>query len=354
LWLGLGLLPAATLLLLGWLTQGLSPWSAALGAGLGFLALGGIASAFRIGGAARLFGAGAALVLAPWLWRVFAVRGSDRARLTVLPEDGGPRLLSKLYPERDGTLLAARLLGLTRPLRDPESARFPEILSQAFARTEPSADDVPTPAIATYLSLESPSQFDTLVLAPPPGRVASDAALVFLHGYAGNFYIYCWEVAQAAAAANLLTLCPAMDATGAWWSAGGEQTLRATLDYAHRIGMNRIYLAGLSNGAAGASVLALTHVRELSGLVLVSGTRAEHPPTLPTLVIQGDRDEMMPAAVARAYAAHAPRAQYREIAGGHFILLSRFEQVRPLIASFLVSLEQQAPGSPAFLGKPRR
>lgn len=353
-WLGLTLLVPAAGLLVGWLSQGLSGWSAALGAGLGLLGLGCCASVWGMASATRLLGAGAALVLAPWLLRSVTLEGSERARLTVLPDDGGPRLLSKLYPERDGTLLAAQLLGALSPLKDVESAQLPEILQQAFERTEPPASDVPTPAIATYLGLQSAAQFDTLVLQPPPGRAASDAALIFLHGYAGSFYVYCWELAQAAAAANLVTLCPAMDAKGAWWSADGEKIFQATLDYAQRSGMNRIYVAGLSNGAAGASVLALAHARRLSGLVLISGTRAEHPPALPTLVVQGASDQMMPASLARAYAARPPQAQYRELAGGHFILLSRYQQVRPLVAEFLLGLEQRAPGSPAFVRKPQR
>jgi hypothetical protein len=352
--LGLGLALPAAGLLFGWLQLGLSLWSAALGAGLGLVALGGAARAMGLASATRLLGAGAALVVAPWLVRSIAVRGSERARLTLLPDDGGPRLLSKVYPERDGTLLAAHWLGKTSQLDDDEAAQLPEILQQAFERMDPSADDVPTPAIGTYLGLQSAEHFDTLVLRPPPGRVASDAALIFLHGYAGNFYVYCWEVAQAAAAANLMTLCPSLDASGAWWSPEGEKTLRATLDYAHRTGMNRIYLAGLSNGAAGASVLALSHARELSGLVLISGTRAEQPPPLPTLVVQGAADRMMSAGTARAYARRSAQAQYRQIPGGHFILLSRHTQVRPLIGDFLLGLEQRAPGSPAFVPQPKR
>ncbi|HVY31459.1 MAG TPA: hypothetical protein VHB79_33125 [Polyangiaceae bacterium] len=353
-WVALLLSAPAAALLLGWLSLGLSVWSAALGAGLGLLALGSLARTVGASAATRLLGAGAALVLAPWLLRSFTVKGGERVRLSVLPDDGGPRLLSKLYPERDGTLLAAKLLSMLRPLHDVESGQFPEILQQAFERTDPPASEVPTPAIATYLGMQSPSQFDTLVISPPPGRAAADAALVFLHGYAGNFYIYCWELAQAAAAANLVTFCPSMDASGAWWTPEGEQILRATFEHAHRAGMNRIYLAGLSNGAAGASVLALSHQNEISGLVLISGTRTAQPPALPTLVVQGQSDQMMPAASARAYAARSPLAQYRELAGGHLILLSRYQQVRPLIAGFLLGLEQRAPGSPAFVGKSKR
>src|SRR5207302_2684882 len=139
----------------------------------------------------------------------------------------------------------------------------------------------------------------TLVIAPPKTHAASDAAIVFLHGYAGSFYVYCRELAQAAAAANLVTLCPATDSSGAWWTPRGEQTFRATLGYAHRMGMNRVYLAGLSNGAAGASVLALSHPSELAGLVLISGSRAAQAPAMPTLIVQGTSDQMMPASLAR-------------------------------------------------------
>ena len=354
LWLGLALSALAAALIVGWLGSGMSWWTAALGAGTGLLALGCWARALRSPTAVRLLGAGAALIIGSWLLRAVWVSGSERARLTVLPEDSGPRLLSKLYPEPDGTLLASRLLTMAGRLHDVEAPRFPEILQQAFERTDPAASGVPSPAIATYLGLQSPTAFDTLLIAPPKSRVASDAAVVFLHGYAGNFYVYCWELAQAAAAANLVTLCPSVDASGAWWTSVGEQTLRATLEYAHRVGYNRIYLAGLSNGAAGASVLALSHAQELSGLVLVSGVRAASPPALPTLVVQGTTDQMMPASTARAYAARSPGAIYREVPGGHLIFFSEHERIRSLISSFLLSLEERAPGSPAFVAKPKK
>jgi pimeloyl-ACP methyl ester carboxylesterase len=89
-------------------------------------------------------------------------------------------------------------------------------------------------------------------------------------------------------------------------------------------------------------------------LVLISGSRAQRPPPLPTLVIQGATDRMMTTATARAYAAGPPRAEYHELAGGHLIMLSRYQQVRPLIADFLLKLEQRAPGSPLFSSERKR
>lgn len=326
---------------------GLSWWSGALALGLLLSMVGLFVLHAQRGVAHRLLAAGALLVLGPWLLRVALVRGSEQARLTTLPEDSGPRLLSRLYPEADGTLTAASVLRLTRGLRDPEATKLGSILREAYERTEPNAAMMPTPAIATYLGLQSAHGFDTIVIRPPEQRVAADGALVFLHGYAGNFYVYCWEAAQAAAAANLLTLCPSTGASGTWWEPSGEATLLAVLDYAHAIGMNRIYLAGLSNGAAGASVLALKHQARLAGLVLISGVRAEQPPTLPLLIIQGSSDQMMTPSSARAYAKRAPAASYQELPGGHFIFLSDYQRVRPLIADFLQALEKRATALPA-------
>jgi pimeloyl-ACP methyl ester carboxylesterase len=138
-------------------------------------------------------------------------------------------------------------------------------------------------------------------------------------------------------------VCPSLDANAAWWTERGDHTFEKTLAYLRSRGINRVYLAGLSNGAAGASVLALRHERQLAGLVLVSGMRAERPPALPTLVVQGSRDSMTPAAFARAYAAKSARARYREIAGGHFVFLSKSELVRPAIADFLRENQAGAP-----------
>jgi hypothetical protein len=344
--LGLALAAPAAALSYAWLASGLSWWSALLAIGLVLLVLGLFVVHAQRGLGQRLLAAGGLLVLGPWLGRVVLVRGSEQTRLTTLPADSGARLLSRLYPEADGALAAAGWLSGMGRLSDPEASRFPQILAAAYARTEPNAASQPTPAIATYLGLQGPSSFDTMVIRPPEQRVAADGAVVFLHGYAGNFYVYCWELAQAAAAANLLTLCPSTGPSGAWWEPNGEQTLLATLDYAHAIGMNRVYLAGLSNGAAGASVLALKYQKRLAGLVLVSGMRADAPPALPVLVVQGAADKMMNATYARAYAARGAHVKYHEVAGGHFVFLSDFERVRPAIAAFLSELEKKATALP--------
>jgi len=297
----------------------------------------------RHAAAMRVVAAGLLLVLGPWLWRALMMREAAGVRLTTLPGDRGARLVSTVYPESDGSLAAAQLVQALGGLRDEEAGLFREILAEAYARTAPSTTSLATPAIPTYLGLETPADFDTIVIEPGSTRTTTkkpDAAVIFLHGFAGNFYVYCWELAQAAGEANLITLCPSVDASGAWWTPRGDQTLRATLDYAHGLGARRVYLAGLSNGAAGASVFALEHQTDLAGLILISGTRAETPPSLPVLVVQGKTDQMMPAPYARAYAAKGPHVQYHEVPGGHLVFLSRYRLIRPVIAGFLRALER--------------
>jgi pimeloyl-ACP methyl ester carboxylesterase len=193
------------------------------------------------------------------------------------------------------------------------------------------------------LGLQNPDSFESIIIQPHEPRAQSDAAVIFLHGYAGNFYVYCWEFAQAAAEASLVTICPSMDAGGAWWTDRGHKTFKTTLELATNMGFHRVYLAGLSNGAAGASVLALEFERSLSGVVLVSGGRATRAPSIPVLVVQGTTDNMMPAKYARAFVARNPTIQYREVQGGHLVFLSRHEKVRPIIAEFLRKLEEKRP-----------
>lgn len=343
---GVWLLGSFAALAYAWLRYGLSLWSGVLALGLLLLGLGTITRASGSALSQRLLGGGTVLLLAPVLVRIVLVRGSEQTKLTTLPADSGPSLQSRLYPEPDGTLLMGGLIAGVGRLSDPESARFVEILAAAYERTEPSAALQPTPAIGTYLGRQSPSAFETIVIRPPEQRVAPDGAVVFLHGYAGSFYVYCWEMAQAASAANLLTLCPAMGPSATWWDDTGAEILRLTLEYAHSIGMNRIYLAGLSNGAAGASVLASKVQRKLSGLVLVSGGRATTPPPLPVLVVQGKTDAIMPASDARAYASRGRNVTYHEVPGGHLVFLSDIERVRPAIAQFLTTLERAATALP--------
>jgi pimeloyl-ACP methyl ester carboxylesterase len=194
----------------------------------------------------------------------------------------------------------------------------------------------PSPFLATYLGWQRPSAFDALFIYPDDDH-SPLTAVVFLHGFAGNFTYQCWLVGQAGRAAGVLTVCPSMRWSGDWWSEAGEATARATILYLRQQGVANIYLAGLSNGGVGASQLAPRLEADLEGLILISGLLPAAEQTgLPVLIIHSREDERMPVARARAYAAAAgERATYVEMTGDHFLLAKNPAETQTVIAGWL-------------------
>ncbi|WP_267145460.1 alpha/beta hydrolase [Myxococcus dinghuensis] len=263
---------------------------------------------------------------------------------TVRLETGRGRWLNRLVSERDGTLVAAHLLLLTGRLPARDAGDLLTTLRTAFDRIDGATGAYETPAIATYLGLQSPDDFDAVVI-PPQGRAPPRVAVVFLHGFAGNFAVYCWQMAQAARAISALTVCPSVGPTGRWWGADGARTLDATLAWLASQGIRRVYLSGLSNGGVGASVLAARAMPpglELRGLVLVSGALPSAPvPRVPTLVVQGRGDSMMPTSEVRAYVERlGALATSVEVDSGHFAFLDRRATCERAISAWLVRQER--------------
>jgi hypothetical protein len=255
-----------------------------------------------------------------------------------------PRLINRLVAERDGTLLAGRLLLLTGQLPYSDTRDFLPALDSAFDRMDAAEGPIATPAIATWLGLQSPEDFDAVVI-PPDGTKTPEVAFVALHGYTGNFAVYCWQLSRAASAISALTVCPSVGPVGDWWSAQGEETLERTLAWLGQRGIRRVYLAGLSNGGMGASILAsrVSHPDiELKGLVLISGASSRAPaPRIPTLIVQGQHDSMMRTPLIRAFAERAgPLATYFEVNSGHFALLDRYQECQRAISEWLLKQER--------------
>ncbi len=340
---GLGLVatPVALGLLASAAVVGASPsgWGYAVGF---FLVVAGLVSRpwRRRRGLTRV---GLGLVLLVAVGRLASASGTHVETLRLL--DGGHRWVNRLVAERDGTLLAAHALMRSGRLPRSDSRELISALESAFDRMDAAEGALATPAVATYLGLQSPESFDTLVI-PPPDSATPETAVVFLHGYAGNFAVYCWQMARAARAISALTVCPSVGPAGDWWSLRGAHTLEATLDWLARRGIRRVYLGGLSNGGAGASVLVswASHPRiEMRGLVLVSGAVSQAPtPQVPTLVVQGRHDSMMPTRSMRAFADRMGRlATYVEVDSGHFAFLDRHAECERAIATWLRQREQE-------------
>ena len=258
-----------------------------------------------------------------------------RTRALALPDGAASGGLARVVDEQDLGQAGAWVLLGTWPFAHGERDGLLRAFHDAYADMRADLGSTPTPVLDTLAGRQGPSRFDTIVIEPPtPPR----AALVFLHGYGGSFTLECWMLAQAARAISATTVCPATRFSGHWSERDGERTLRATIDYLHGRGLRRIYLAGLSNGAAGASALAPRFASSLAGLVLISGAPASGSavaPGFPILVVQGERDATASARAAHIFASrtHATYAGFDD--AGHFVLLTRCAQVREVIATWL-------------------
>jgi pimeloyl-ACP methyl ester carboxylesterase len=339
-WLGLATSPIAVFLLVaaGVIGASASGWGYAVGAAVTSAGL--LTKRWRKRRGLTRVGLGLLLLVASA--RLLFVEGNGLHTLR-LPDEGR-RLTNRLVDERDGTLLAAHALLLSGRIPRSDARELIPALEGAFDRLREAEGPVATPAIATWLGLQSPEAFDAVVI-PPEGMASPEVAVVMLHGYTGNFAVYCWQMSRAARAISALTVCPSVGPSGDWWSRRGEETLERTFEWLARRGVRRVYLGGLSNGGVGVSVLAgrVAHPGlELRGLVLLSGASSKVSlPRVPVLLVEGKHDTMMPARLMREVAHRAGRlATYVEVDSGHFAFLDRYEQCERAIASWLLERER--------------
>jgi pimeloyl-ACP methyl ester carboxylesterase len=277
---------------------------------------------------------------------------NSRIEVVVLQEEKSD-WHGKLIDERDGAIPAAFAYYATGRLPRADGNRFVESLQDAYRRMEEDAGVYPTPAVQTYLNKQKPDRFESVVIHPSDrkaGEAWPKTAIVFLHGLAGNFTVYCWQLSRSAAAIGAVTVCPSTSPRGDWWEFHGLETLRGTIAEVKKRGVERIYLAGFSNGGVGAGTL-INHVSaDVRGLILISGAPrdASLPARMPALVIHGKDDTLAEVDVARAYARRpGAKGDFVELEGGHFIFVERHEEVTAKIADWLRKRE----GRPATARK---
>jgi hypothetical protein len=290
---------------------------------------------------------GFGLFAAVALIRIITVRPTGNLHMITLPGERGSRWLNRLVEEQDVTLFGLRPMLAMRLVTNREAENAEPAFIAPYQEIRSQTGSMPSPFPATYLFLQRPSAFDAIIVEPEeavtPEGEPGQTAVIFLHGFAGNFNLQCWLFAKAATAAGLLTICPSTSWVGDWWSANGEATLRETIQYLHGRGIQRIYLAGLSNGGFGASELAPRLPDEFAGLILISGVEPNAADTgLPVLLIHGDGDERIPISLSRDYAARiGHQATLVEYPGDHFLLAKDAAAVQQTITNWLLTQEQQ-------------
>jgi len=265
--------------------------------------------------------------------RVVAIESRPHAPAASSPSavlEQVPAVSAAVADEEALALIGARLVVAGRRIPAPESRTLVAVMQDGYRRMKRQDGHVPTP-MTGWMSGGVP---DTVVIAPT-GSAPPLNAVVFLHGWGGSWVLPCWQIAQAARQAGAMTVCPATRFEGDWWSAQGERTARETIAAVRAQGVKRVVLVGLSNGGAGASRIAPRLRGELDGLVLISGVAGEARASgLPTLVLHGSHDNMMPASLARQYAARTG-ARYQAFDGTHFALLERHAEMTQALAEFL-------------------
>lgn len=253
-------------------------------------------------------------------------------RATRLPDDVAPPSVSTSVAE--AALLGVAFEGMTRHLADAEREGLRDVTRAELSRlAERYPGGVPSLLEASHTVAQGPAGFDALI-AEPEGEPTR--AVIFLHGFGGNALLPCAVVAEAAARAGALTICPSLSGAGRWRGAAGARIVAATLDWLERRrGIQRVVLAGLSNGGIGASRLVSRLASRLAGVVLISGAADGTRTELPALVIHGTSDTMTSPVAARAFARRSRRATLRELDGNHFVLLHQRATVVEAIAAWL-------------------
>lgn len=283
---------------------------------------------------------GALLLFGTLTLRVVSPPSGTRLTLVTLPAQSQPRWLNRIFDEQDIVVFGARVSPFLRMVTRKESVGLVPTFAGTYAKMQ--GVTPLSPFLTTYLNQQSPTAFDALI-AEPSGGAAPSRAVIFLHGFGGNFTLQCWLIAHAAEQVGALTICPSTSPAGDWWSATGQAILQQTLTYLRGRGIQRIYLAGLSNGGIGASRLASSLGTDIAGLILISGADPSAPVTgLPVLVVQGTDDERIPASMVERYvAAVGASGTYMLLEGDHFVMLKRAEEIQQAIVEWLLRQEMR-------------
>jgi hypothetical protein len=254
------------------------------------------------------------------------------AEPTLGPSGARGRVLTRMFEERDGAVLGARLLSF--PLAGQELGRLGAVMTEHYPRMTADGVALGTAILPTYLGWQSEDAFDDHVI---DGRGAPRALqMVFLHGSGGSFSLLCWQVAISVRDQGVRTHCPAMGSSGVWASRRGRAVLEALLA---ELGDVPLIIAGLSAGSIALSrtapELAEAHPN-IVGFVLISGVEYDtEPSSLPTLLFHGERDRMTPIEPARIYAEGAGNVRMVTVPSGHFAILEDHETLERELAGFV-------------------
>ncbi len=257
----------------------------------------------------------------------------------VLPAGEPEPLLSRMLPERDGVLLATGLFGQLGFASRRELEGFVPAIDRAYDDYAKAQGEVSSPLIGTVLTSQSSDSFD-LVFFSAENVEADTNALIFLHGFAGNWSLLCWIVANAVAPLGIATACPSTDLTGDWSKDDAVKTVDATAQWLRDRGAHHIYLAGLSQGAASLGDVVNKSEEHFAGVLMLFGIDPGYASnSQPAVVVYGRNDTRFPADYVLETVEDLKRRgvplDVQSVSGDHFALLKRREEVSSMIRGWL-------------------
>ncbi|HEX5808072.1 MAG TPA: alpha/beta hydrolase, partial [Anaerolineales bacterium] len=267
-------------------------------------------------------------------------------RVIILPEEKESRWINHIVDEQDSLIFGEALFHRVGGDSDREHEGIADALESVYSTIRGTQGTFASPVLSTYLGLQRPAAFDTVIVEPATNH-HPETAVIFLHGYMGNVTAQCWEIAQAVEKIGAVTVCPSADWTGQWWGAQGQAILQTTFQYLRGQGRENFYVGGFSNGGFGISrmVSTLAEEDEIRGLFFINGVSdaaSIRETGIPVLIIQGEQDERVPAAQVRAIAETlGDRARYVDLKGDHFMIIKQPGPVQQALAAWLESLETQ-------------
>ena len=217
--------------------------------------------------ALTLFCVGGAVVCLMLSARLFG--RNNRVRAFRLPSQQPVHLFSRFLPEEIGVYTGTLVGPYVGLMTEKEYNGLLAILNTSYRELRASRGYFPSPLYTTPFGSHTEKGFDLLVL--DPGRSAR-GSLLFLHGAGGNFTLLCGVIAEAAAHADLKTYCPSMRLEGRWHRHDGRAILEKSIDFIRKDQQRGpLFVAGLSNGAAGAQALSAEYSTHFTGLILLYG-----------------------------------------------------------------------------------
>jgi pimeloyl-ACP methyl ester carboxylesterase len=218
-----------------------------------------------------------------------------------------------------------------RNIADDERPALAAAMDAAYARMHERVGPQPSVFAASHFDRQGARGFDALI-GEPDG--APRFAVVFLHGYGGNFTWPCFAIAEAVRAEGGVTLCPSVGTRAHWAEGEGPAIVAASIASLEARGIERILLAGISSGGVGASRLAPRLEDRIDGLILISGAlplRTE----LPVWAVHGRSDRMLAFGAARRLAERNRSATLLALEGGHFVFAEHTENVQTHLRAWL-------------------